>query len=111
MSEYPHLDELADELADVISDYYPSPDHVAGQAPPAEVATALLPAIHRSLIGQVVDEVNGLLRTLPTRGVDTLARALHDADCGCGDYDETEDPRYITSARAALVALAAGGAS
>lgn len=33
---------------------------------------------------------------------DRLARALHDADCGCGTYDEVEDPRYITAARAAL---------
>lgn len=35
---------------------------------------------------------------------DRLARALHDADCGCGDYDDVEDPRYITAVRTALAA-------
>lgn len=37
---------------------------------------------------------------------DRLARALHDADCGCDDYDEVEDPRYITAVRAAHTAVA-----
>lgn len=34
-----------------------------------------------------------------------LARALHDADCGCDTYDSIEDPRYITAARTALQEL------
>lgn len=36
---------------------------------------------------------------------DTLARALHDADCGCDTYDEIEDPRYIDAVHTALRAV------
>lgn len=110
MSDYPHLDELADELADVISDYYPSPDHVAGQTPPAEVATALLPAIHRSLVGQVVDQVNELLRSLdPTND---LAR-LRSIEAAARAFIEAEDQGPFSSAvgvRDLRAALTAGGA-
>lgn len=38
----------------------------------------------------------------PPGFADRLARALHDADCGCGTYDDVEDPRYIDAVRAAL---------
>lgn len=31
-----------------------------------------------------------------------LALALHDADCGCPDYDEVEDSRYITAVETVL---------
>lgn len=33
---------------------------------------------------------------------DRLARALHDADCGCDTYDDVEDPRYIDAVTAVL---------
>lgn len=31
-----------------------------------------------------------------------LALALHDADCGCDNYDQVEDPRYIDAVRRVL---------
>lgn len=39
-----------------------------------------------------------------------LAKALHEVDCGCGDFGDPtsdEDDRYITAARAALASVVA----
>lgn len=38
----------------------------------------------------------------PMEWAEVLARALHDADCGCDTYDQEEDPRYIKAVRQAL---------
>ena len=101
---YEHLADLHEELTERISDYYPSPDHVGEQTPPTVVAASLLGVVHAAIASHVVDEVAALLPQITAADADRLARALHEADCGCGDYDEAEDPRYITAARAALAA-------
>ncbi len=56
-------------------------------------------------VGDLLDARRDMERMRQGMGPDfteRLARALHDADCGCGTYDAVEDPRYITAARAAM---------
>lgn len=55
---YEHLADLHEQLTDVISDHYPTPDHVDAQTPAGTLAALLLPSIHAKVIGLVADEVN-----------------------------------------------------
>lgn len=70
MSDYEHLKDVAEELADRLTDWVDDPAY-----PPGPIVEALLPTVHRAIVSRVTDEVNAM-GTKPLDREDCLDRAV-----------------------------------